>query len=364
MFSSKKHSLLSNEDLQDKINKLTDAYMPMNLDSSYHQTKVAAIKKLQFILKHSSRKVLQENDFKELLLCSLTLVYYFGMQIKLKTLKSWNPFSAFPKRLFQKAEVAFQTTMDMLLPERSETTIKITLNFFTDVCLWSFESFVEQILEVLLYFDRGKTTLFNMLLTDIHCVLFSDVKTVTRHRMRVFYNLLLSPNWIIDNKKLLPFVTRLLDFFAYTISKDDGRTAGSKYLRRGFEVCLRRIFERVENQHRMLIITTMLNWFSMVNLSQENVLEFSTLLDHAADLYEVHLYKDSFGDGLIEHVLVNLVGSTKATNSLVGCRLLLKFLDRQENAQYLIVPTLFYEFTQVCFILNSSKSSYFYNYLL
>ncbi|KAJ8737024.1 hypothetical protein PYW07_000295 [Mythimna separata] len=85
----------------------------------------------------------------------------------------------------------------------------------------------------------------------------------------------------------------------------------------------------------------------MVNLNQEDVLEFSTLLEHAADLYKVHAYSASFGEGLIEHVIVTLVGSTKATNSLLGCRLLLKFLDRQDNAQYLLVPTLFYEFSQI-----------------
>uniref|UniRef100_A0A2A4JBW2 Uncharacterized protein n=1 Tax=Heliothis virescens TaxID=7102 RepID=A0A2A4JBW2_HELVI len=346
IFSSKKYGSLAGHELQMNINQLPSIYMPMNLDSKFHRSKVAAIKKLHFILEHCNRKVLQELDFEQLLLCALTLVYYFGMRIKLSRLTSKAWFWC-GRRWFHKAELGFQTTMDMLLPECSEITIRITLKFFTDVSLWSFESFVEQILEVLLYFDRGKTTLFNLMLTDIHYVLFTDVKTVTRHRMRVFYNLLKSSNWVIDNRKLLPFVTRLLDFFAYSISKDDGKTSPYRYLRKGFEVCLRRIFERVENQHRMLIITTMLNWFSMVTMNQEDVLEFSTLLDHAAEFYKVYSYKDSFGEGLIEHVLVNLVGSSNATNSLVGCRLLLKFIDREKNSQYLIVPTLFYEFSQV-----------------
>lgn len=349
MFSSKKHSI-TDEFLQELINQLTEAYMPMSLDFSYHEHKVAAIDKLRFILKHSSKSALQDRDFEPLLKCSLTLVYYFGMRVKLKSPQHFLR-GFFIKRLFHKAEAAFKTTMDMLLPECSETTIKITLNFLAEVSLWSFESFAEQILDVLLFFDRGKITLFNMMLTDIHYVLFT--KAVTRHRMKVFYNLLLSPHWVIENKKLLPFVIRLLEFFVYTISKDDGRSSAYKHLRKGFEVCLRRIFERVENAHRMLIITTMLNWFTMVNLNQENVLEFSMLLDHAANLYEVHLYSDSFGEGLIEYVLVSLVGSTIDTNSLVGCRLLLKFLDRQDNAQYLIVPTVFYQFSQVGFLQPS-----------
>ncbi|XP_022832251.1 uncharacterized protein LOC111360535 [Spodoptera litura] len=332
--------------LQNNIQGLTPLYMPMNLNTEFHKSKVTAVNKLHYILSHTNRKLLQEQDFKPLLLCSLTLVYYFGMRIKLNRLisKYWHWCG---RRRFHQAETAFQITMDMLLPECNEATIKTTLKFFSDVQLWSFESFVEQILEVLLFFDRGKTTLFNMMLTDIHYVLFIDMESVTRHRMRVLYNLLKSSNWVIENGKLLPFVTRLLDFFAYSVSKDDGRTTQYRYLRKGFEVCLRRIFERVENKHRKLIITTMLNWFSMVNMNQEHVLEFSTLLDHAAEFYQVGIYKDSFGQGLIEHVLVNLVGSSNATNSLVGCRLMLKFLDRQHNSQYLVIPTLFYEFSQV-----------------
>lgn len=348
-FSKKKQNPLNDAELKRHINKL--AYMPINLDEKFHQNKVTVLKQLDFILKHTSKTALQKQDFEQLLVCSLTLVYYFGMRYKQKSIDSCYVYRVSPRRLFRKAEKSFKTTMDMLLPECSEVTIKTTLNFFTEVSLWSIESLVEQILGVLLFFDRGKTTLFNMMLTDIHYVLFTDVKTETRHRMRVFYNLLLSPNWVIQNDKLLPFVTRLLDFFSLSISKDDGRSAAYAYLRKGFEVCLRRIFERVNNEHRMMIITTMLNWFSMVSLNQENVLEFSSLLENAAGSYEVHLYKDSFGEGLIEHVLVNLIGSTKATNSLVGCRLLLKFLDRQDNAQYLLVPTLFYEFSKVSVVV-------------
>ena len=348
MFTSKENYLLSEGDLQEYINQLISLYMPTNLDDSYHQNKVTAIKRIHFIIKHSSRFALQKLQFEQLLVCALTLVYYFGMRIKLKMLRSWYLWGISRWRHFQKAEAALKLTMNMLLPECSATSIKVTLNFFTEVSLWSFESFVEQILELLLYFDRGKMTLFNMMLTDIYYVLHE--KTPTRHRMRVFYNLLLSPYWIIDENKLLPFVTRLLDFFAYIGSQDDSTSA--RYVSKGFEVCLSRIFERVENRHRMLIISRMLNWFSMINLDKEHVLEFSTLLDHAAELYEVQLYSASLEEGLIEHVLVNLVGSTIALNSLVGCRLLLKFLDRQRNAQYLLVPRLFYEYSQVCCFLN------------
>ncbi|XP_028170830.1 uncharacterized protein LOC114360344 [Ostrinia furnacalis] len=344
MFTSRKSRSLHGTILQEKINELHHYFMPMDLNTAFHQSKVNAIKKIKFVLNHASRRSLQESDFEELLLCSLTLVYYFGMRLKLSRLTSRYWFWC-GKRLFHRAESVFQKTMDHLQPERSEATIKITLNFFSEVSLWPFESFVGQILEVVLYFNRGKTKLFNMMLTDIHCVLFKDVKSA-RHRMRVLYELLKSDNWVIDKQKLLPFITRLLDFFAYSISRDSKTTAYG-YLRKGFEVCLRRIFERVDNQHRVVIITTMLNWFSLVSMNDDDVLEFSLLLDHAAELYHVDSYSDSFKEGLIEHVLTNLVGSSYALYSLVGCRLLQRFLDRQHNDAYLSVPTLYYEFTQV-----------------
>ncbi|XP_059055304.1 uncharacterized protein LOC131849284 [Achroia grisella] len=345
MFTTNRSKTLQGTDLQEKINQLHHVYMPMDLNTAFHQSKVLAIDKLMYILRHCTRQDLQEAEFKELLLCALTLVYYFGMRLKLSRLTSRYRYWC-GKRMFHKVEEAFQKTMDFLQPERSDPTIKITLNFFTEVALWPFENFVGQVLEVVLYFNRGKTTLFNLMLTDIHYAMFCDIKSA-RHRIRVLYELLKSSNWIIEKQKLLPFITRLLDFFAYSIAKGDNRIIVYTYLRKGFEVCLRRIFERAENNQRLIIITTMLNWFSMVNMNDDDVLEFSCLLDHAAELYTVGAYSESFREGLVDHVLSNLVSSPNSIYSLVGCRLLERFLDRQNNSCYLIVPTIYYEFSQV-----------------
>ncbi|CAG9782145.1 unnamed protein product [Diatraea saccharalis] len=306
MFNNRQDPRLEGLELQQKINDLINYYMPMDLDATYEPNKVTAIKKLNFIINNSNRQSLQESEFDDILKCSLTLVYYFGMKLKLSmlTTKYWHWCK---KRLFHKAESAFQKTMDCFQPERTVPTIKITLTFFSSVDLWPFENFVGQILEVAFYFSQGNTILFHLMLTDIHCVLFSDIKSA-RHRMRVLYELLKSDNWIIDKHKLLPFVTRLLDFFAQSNTKDDKVTPYG-YLRKGFEVCLRRIFQRVQNNQRMMIVTTMLNWLSLANMSDDDILEFSTLVDHVAALYEVHNYSESFQADLIEHILCNLVGS-------------------------------------------------------
>ncbi|XP_037299927.1 protein EFR3 homolog A isoform X2 [Manduca sexta] len=146
MFMSHKHKSLTGVDLQEKINQLHQAYMPMDLSSVFYHSKVNAIKKLEYILRYSSRTALQDADYEELILCALTLVYFF---------------------------------------------------------------------------------------------------------------------------------------------------------------------------------------------------------DRAAELYKVGQYTESFREGVFEHVLVNLVGSTNALYSIVGCRLLHRFLDRQNNAEYLTVPSLYYEFSQV-----------------
>lgn len=342
----RKIDTLDGSDLQDKINQLQQYYMPVDLNSKNNSKKLRAIKNLNHILNHTNRKCLQDSEFKEILLCSLTLVYYFGMRLKLKTLTSryWNWCE---KRNFHKAEAAFQKTMNLLHPERSEATIKITLKFFSDIDLWPYESFVGQILEVVLFYNRGRTTIYNIILTDIHYVLFHDVKSA-RHRMRILYVLLNSDNWIISKEKLLPFVTRLLDFFSYSITKGKNYVQEYVYLKKGFEVCLRRIFERVINEHRFMIISTMLNWFSMKNtINDDDTLEFASLLDHAASLYKVRSYASSFHENVVGHVICDLIGSTNALHSLIGSRLLQRLLDRQNNAPFLLMPTLYYEFSQV-----------------
>lgn len=277
--------LISAGQVQLEINDLTDFYLPMDLNHAFENNKRIALKRLTSILTRTKREYLQEAKTETLLHCSLTLLYYFGMRIKVSKLTSkyWNWCS---QRQFVKSESAFQKTMDCLLPERFAITIRIILQFFADVHLWPYETFVCQILEIVLYYSRGGIALFNMVLTDLHVVLAGDV-TNARHRMRVLYELLKSDNWIIDKQRLLPFVTRLLDFFAYSITKGDSKMSGYRYLKKGFEVCLRRIFERAENQHRLTIIITMLNWFSMVVMNDDNVLDFSLLLEYAAELYQV-----------------------------------------------------------------------------
>nr|XP_037869977.1 uncharacterized protein LOC101735933 isoform X2 [Bombyx mori] len=289
----KAKTILSTQDLQDKINQLHVNYLPMNLNPSYERLKISAMNKIEQILHESTRKNLQEVDFEELLLCVLTILYFFGMRLKINNLKSRN-WNWCLKRNFIRAETVFQDTINNLSPERSEITIKITFKFLSNVDLWQFESFVVQILEVILYYNNGQTTIFNLMLSDIQSTLFSDVKSA-RHRIRVLYDLLKSENWIIEKQYLLPFVSRLLELFSYSIEKNDLKLSAYGFLRKGFEVCLRRIFERVENHHRIFIITTMLNWFSVVNLNSDHVLEFSSLLDRAAELYTVESYTESFG---------------------------------------------------------------------
>ncbi|XP_032527499.1 uncharacterized protein LOC116777858 [Danaus plexippus] len=344
MMNTTAEMYLKGSDLQEKINKLHYLYQPIDLNYIFHESKMRAIKSMKSIIKESNRRSIQECDYSDLLICSLTLVYYFGMRLKINMLKRrfWIKCD---KKLFHRAESAFQDTLNVLQPECSEKTIRITLDFFSNIPLWPYENFVTQILEVILYYSRGRITLFNLMLTDIHCVVFSDVKSA-RHRMRVLYELLRSDNWIINKQKLLPFITRLLDFFTCSIAKGTEGVVIYRYLKKGFEVCLRRIFERTENRCRLIIITTMLNWFSMAHMDNDEVLEFSSLIEQAAQLYQVGQYSESFQEHVFSDVLANFVGSSNGVYSLVGCRLMVRFLDRHCNAAYLSMPAIYYEFSQ------------------
>ncbi|CAK1554837.1 unnamed protein product [Leptosia nina] len=315
---------------------------PVDFNTLHHGNKVLALRRLKFLLEHSTRDRVQKCDMQELIYSSLSLVYYFGTRLKQEKLKG-KLLICFSARQFHLAEEIFHKVMEGLHPEHSELVIKTTLKFFSEVSLWSFENFVTQILEVLLFYNEGKITLFNIMLTDIHCVVFSDLVSA-RHRTRVLYELLNSKNWVIDSQHLLPFVTRFLNFFTNSACH---KRPTFQYLKKGFEVCLRRIFERTANKHKLTLITTILHWFTMVDIDKENVLDVSTLLDYAAFLYEVGRYRDSFEGGFIHHIVKKLIGSTDSLYSLCGCRILARFLDRHNNSSYLIVPTLYYEFSQV-----------------
>ncbi|KAJ2954261.1 hypothetical protein O0L34_g2510 [Tuta absoluta] len=96
----------------------------------------------------------------------------------------------------------------------------------------------------------------------------------------------------------------------------------------------------------------MLNWFGLVRMCDDDVLEFSSLLDRAAELYQTDSYIDSYSDGLVNHVLKNLLSSQNECYSLMGSRLMQRFLDRQGNSIYLDSPIIFYEFTQIKLVIG------------
>ncbi|KAI5647038.1 hypothetical protein NE865_01293 [Phthorimaea operculella] len=256
------------------------------------------------------------------------------------------------KRNFAKAEACYQKTMNYLQPERNETSIEITLHFFDHLSLWPFQNLCTQILDVSLYFSGGKSALFNIMLTNVHAMLFLDV-IAARYRMKVMYELLKSNNndWITDTNKLLPFITRLLDLFARS-----EYVSVYTYLRKGFVVCLKRIFEKADNRNRLIIITTMLDWFGLVRMCDDDVLEFCSMLDRAAELYKADSYIDSFNDSLVNHVLIDLLSSQNECYSLMGSRLMLRFLDRQGNSIYLESPIIFYDFTQMKLVVGKYDS--------
>lgn len=341
----RKRKLISDYDLQACMDLLPELYQPIDLDAQHESKKKLALVKLNYMLNRVTRKQLQEAKIENMQMCSLTLLYYYGMRIKLGQPIGMT-FTLCPRRKFDKVEHSYQRTLEALLPEHAESVIKLTLKFFTELELWPYEDFVGQVLEVNLYYSGGGTQLFNLMLTDLHCVLHGNVR-MARHRMRILYVLLSSEHWVINRQRLLPFITRLLDFFSLSLLKGDTRATGYRSLRKGFVLCLKRIFERAENSHRLTIVITMLNWSSMVNMEDDELLEFAELLVYAAELYRVGLYSDALSESFLDHVLFNLVASSYQLYSLIGCRLLHRLFDRQRNVPYLICPTIYYEFSQV-----------------
>lgn len=326
----------------DMIHQLQQLCKPADLNPTYYTNKVLALNKLKCLLENLTTQSLYKCDFKEVLYCSLTLLYYFGMRLKMDKLRG-KLWICFPTKQFNTSEELFHKIMELLHPEHNEIAIKTTLKFFSEASLWTFENFVAQILEVLIFYNSGNMTLFNIMLTDIHCVVCNNLVSA-RHRTRVLYELLNSKNWVINSQHLLPFVTRFLNFFTNNASY---KRPTFQYLKKGFEVCLRRIFERASNKHKLAIITTALHWFSMVNIDKEDVLKVTMLLDYAAFLYEVGLYRDSLQIDFLRHLVKNLIGSTDPLYSYCGCRVLARFLDRHNNCSHLLVPTIYYEFSQV-----------------
>ncbi|XP_048006613.1 protein EFR3 homolog cmp44E-like isoform X2 [Leguminivora glycinivorella] len=151
---------------------------------------------------------------------------------------------------------------------------------------------------------------------------------------------------MLETPKLLSLIKRLLNYYTNDIVDSNNKLVVNYKLRKGFEVCLRQIFERVTNQHRIEIIYTMLDWFSSLDKDHEDLLELSSLVQYAAELYEVGLFSDHLPEHLMIRLLDSFVGSTNPSHCLVGCRLVQHFLDRQLNAQYLVEPKLYYEITE------------------
>ncbi|GJQ72295.1 putative transcription initiation factor TFIID subunit [Trypoxylus dichotomus] len=116
------------------------------------------------------------------------------------------------------------------------------------------------------------------------------------------------------------------------------------HLKKGLEVCIRRLLKNMHNDDLLKVIENMLTWTVHSEINDEALLDFGNVLEYAAMLHQSGLYRYSLTESIFSNILL-LIASENLLNSLLGHRVLQHMMDRRGNRQQFDTPRIFFQHT-------------------
>lgn len=293
---------------------------------------------LSQIIKHTDREILQSiPEIRTMVQCSLVLIQAYVAHLKVT--KHWWDFCL--KKPFSSAEKCFNGLISKLIPECLDVVIETVMNFFKIERLWKVEFICCEILVSLLSCKASPDYLMSKILDYLEETLNKNDAKEARHVMSVLYNILYEDFW---KKHGLNDLLRLMKL--YHTSVHETLTDDNQYyqLRRGFEMCLRRLFEIIENSELSNVITVMMNLCFDSELTKEAMFDFGSTVEYAACCYKTDFITVTIEPKNFEFLL-NGIGSENSNRSILSCRILSRLLDRHNNYSEFNTPIIFFNDT-------------------
>ncbi|XP_024944229.1 uncharacterized protein LOC107271217 [Cephus cinctus] len=294
--------------------------------------------RIVLILKRTSREQLLKEGPTLLVPCSIKVLFHYEYGLPYKEgLCDWKQ-----RRHLKLAKESYYNLLRSFVPEKSKELVKVVIKTIHKGKLWLVEDFAYDLLWTLLELNVSGFTVVQRILNKLE-MLDNDIPDA-RAIVRVLYELLNVYHWPED-MKTIAVVERLLKLFHKSMVAADGNDPPYGSLRKGLEVCVRHILQRLPNDHLLVAIRHMCLWTMKNETNDETILDFGSTLEYAAFLHNSSSYEKTLTSEVFP-MLMHMIGSTNRLANLLGNRVLQYLLDRNNNKHQFDTPKIFFENTQ------------------
>ncbi|RZB73491.1 hypothetical protein BDFB_010276, partial [Asbolus verrucosus] len=222
--------------------------------------------------------------------------------------------------------------------ELKATQIEILKNELTECCLTHIQDSYR------VHLNRLRALVENSTLTN---------SVVSRQILQVLFAVEESLNWSVMNDKL---ADRFLEIYYRSLTPENLHDYNYESLEEGLETCIRAMSMHFTEKQLMFMIKWMLEVTEMEKISEDNLLNFGSLLEHITVLYISKAYKRPLPEQVFPQI-VKLIGSNNLVYSLLGNRVLHDLIDRCNNKLKFNTPRLFFRNSHYNIVLNQYNTS-------
>lgn len=320
--------------------QILEKHCALYLDSAIRAANMnikKSIKVLEQILTLTDRQVFQtapEYEIDSIIKCSLILVQSYVAHLKL----TGNTLFYGSNPSYTAAKKCFHNLAYKLLPECLDQMLNGIMKFLQNEHLWKVEFICSEILLVMLKCDAYPSVVLQKMLNYVeNRIEHEDVKEA-RHVTRVLHDIMFKEHW----RKLLASDMSFLIHLYYASVQNRSTENKDFQMCRGFEICLRRLFEIIETGQLVDVIRTMVILTFNSPLTDEPMLTFGSSTEYAALCDTSRKITDL--PGVIEYLLV-AIASTSAVRSILACRILSRYIDQSRNYTEFSIPQIFFSDT-------------------
>ncbi|KAJ3624749.1 hypothetical protein MTP99_018349 [Tenebrio molitor] len=244
------------------------------------------------------------------------------------------------RRQARKSINTYDNLLIFLIPIYNTVVFNAVMTFFEEANIWDVEYFCSNLLQRLLM-HSDETNRTNSVIEIISLIENSTLTNslTSRQILQVLFDIEESNQWTLMNDRLLD---RFLEMYYRSLTPEDNHEYNYESLEKGLETCLRTMSNYLPEKQLMFMIRWMLEVTTSEKISDENLLNFGSLLEHVTTLYSVRAVKHPLPEQVIPAIL-KLIASKNLLYSLLGNRILHNLIDRCNNKLKFDSPRIFFQ---------------------
>ncbi|EFA08236.2 uncharacterized protein LOC103313914 [Tribolium castaneum] len=350
-FFRKSHKQLRAVQIESLKNQLIECCLT-HIQDSYrvHLNRLKGLKILETFIHLVHISKISSELATHMVWACLSCIHHFLLRLKSEGgLMQW-----LRRKQARKSIRVFDNLMTFLIPFYYPVVFSAVITFFEEANIWDIEYFCSNLLErlFLVVDEKRKTDSMMEIISLIENSTLTNALT-SRQILQVLFDIEQSLKWDLMNDRLLE---KFLDMYYSSLTPEDNHEYNYESLEKGLETCLRAMCANFGEKYLMLMIRWMLDMTTSEKISDENLLNFGSLLEHVTTLYT----SKSLNRNLPEQVfpfIFKLIASKNLLYSLLGNRVLHNLIDRCHNKLKFDAPRIFFRNSHYNIVLNHYNST-------